>query len=78
MCLRVKNPISHSLVLTFLLSGSTKNFMQFILDCSAMPKVIRYAQLYGNYIYDDLFLSGQNMVLYFAQRAYEETLQMEL
>ena len=55
LSLRVKNKISHRLLFKFLISGSTHLFMQFLLNCSVIPEVIRCAQLGGQNIYDNLF-----------------------
>ena len=58
-CLKVTNPVSHSLVLGFILSNSTQSIMQFLLDSSCIPQVIKMAQLYGDTIYNDLFYLGR-------------------
>ena len=57
--LRSRDPISHSLATSFLLCDSSKKTMQFLLDCSVIPDVIRCAQQYGKHIYDDIFYLGR-------------------
>ena len=52
--LRIWDPISHFLATSFLLCDSSKMMMQFLLECSVIPDVIRCAQEYGKYIYDDI------------------------
>ena len=47
-------PVVYQLVLDAL-SSDTEYLMQFILDCSALPKVIRAAQDHGPHIYNELF-----------------------
>ena len=55
LCLRVTNPVSHSLVMGFLLTNSTQYLMQFLLDCTGNSEVIKMVQLHGDAIYNDLF-----------------------
>ena len=55
LCMKTQDPVSHSLVTSFLLSSSTQKMMQFLLDCSVLPEVIRGAQLHGEQIYSDIF-----------------------
>ena len=55
LCLRIKNPISHSLVTNIVLSNSNSKIMQFLLDCTPIPEVIDSAQRFGDIIYNDLF-----------------------
>ena len=54
-CFNVTDPISHSLVSTILGSSTNQTIMQFLLDCSVIPDVIRAAQCFGDHIYNDLF-----------------------
>ena len=55
MCLMQKDPESHHLNTSFLLSNSAQKLMQFLLDCSAIPEVLRAEQLYGEHFNNDLF-----------------------
>ena len=55
LCLKVKNDVSRSLISDILTSWTADIIMQFLLDCTAMPNVIQYAQLNGQHIYDDIF-----------------------
>ena len=55
LCLKMRDPASHLLVTSFLLSNSTQTILQFLLDCSVIPEVIHAAQLNGDHIYNDLF-----------------------
>ena len=36
-------------------TNSTESIMQFLLDCTPLPIVISYAQLYGAFIYRNVF-----------------------
>ena len=54
-CLRLQNPITHSLITNIFLSNSTLKIMQFFLDCSALPEVISSSQQHGDQILCDLF-----------------------
>ena len=54
-CLSVSSPASHQVIMAILLSQSHKNIMQFLLDCSVLPDVIRMAQIYGEDLYKDLY-----------------------
>ena len=54
-CFNVSDPITHSLVSTILGSSTNQTIMQFLLDCSVIPDVIRAAQCFGDHIYNDLF-----------------------
>ena len=40
-------------------SGDQQTLMQFIIDCSTMPEVIKSAQTYGNHIRDILMYIGR-------------------
>ena len=60
MCLKIKNPISHGLVTSLLLSKSNSIKMQFLLDSSSIPEVIASIQLYGEQVSKDLFYCGRN------------------
>ena len=42
-----------------LYSGDQQTLMQFIIDCSTMPEVIKSAQTYGNHIRDRLMYIGR-------------------
>ena len=53
-CLRCREPKIHQLVSRFLLSNSA-TMMQFLLDCSAIPEVIKLGQSLGEDAYKDLF-----------------------
>ena len=55
MCLKLKNPVSFSIVTKSLLTASPKSHLQLLLDCSSLPEVISAAQLFGETIYNDLF-----------------------
>ena len=54
-CFNVTDPVSHSLITTLLKSSSNHIKMQFLVDCSVIPDVIRAAQCFGDHIYSDLF-----------------------
>ena len=54
-CFNVTDPISHSLITSLLKESTNHTKMQFLLDCSVIPDVIRAAQCYGEHIYNDLF-----------------------
>ena len=54
-CLGLTSPASNQLVMNILHSQSNTNIMQFLLDCSVLPDVIKMAQIYGENIYRDLF-----------------------
>ena len=60
MCLKIKNPISHGLVTSLLLSKSNSIKMQFLLDSSSISEVIASIQLYGEQVSKDLFYCGRN------------------
>ena len=55
LCLKHRDPVSHLLVTHILLSNSQKKVMQFLLDSSAVPEVIRAAQINGDQVFDNLF-----------------------
>ena len=51
--------------------------MQFLLDCSAMPNVIQYAQRNGQQLYNDIFYLSRTWCLSI-QRENEASWTMEL
>ena len=53
-CLNVKDPNSLMLISDILVRSNTDR-VQFLLDCSILPEVIRTAQCHGEHIYSDLF-----------------------
>ena len=60
LCLQQKDPVSHNLVTSFLLSGSPSKMMQFLLDSSALPEVNYWAQNCGDQVYSNLFYLSRN------------------
>ena len=55
LCLRTKHPAIHQLIASILSSKSHTKMMQFLLDCSSLPEVIRAAQVHGDQVYNHLF-----------------------
>ena len=68
MCLKLRTPASHRLAIGFLLSNSSQAIMQFLLDCSVIPKVILAAQINGDNIYNDPFYLCRTWWCYSLQR----------
>ena len=54
-CLSMQSPIFRHSVTSILFSGSTNKQMQFFLDCSVLPEVIKSVQIHGDDILGDLF-----------------------
>ena len=52
LCLASQDRVIYQLVCTYMFS---ENFIQFLLDCSSLPPVIRAAQEHSDRIYSDLF-----------------------
>ena len=59
LCLKTKQPKIHSLVTSLLLSNAQQSLMQFLLDPSSFPEVIKCAQNFGEHIYNDVFYLGR-------------------
>ena len=59
LILKLPNPVSHKIAVTHLLSKNTFKIMQMLLDCTAIPEVIRSAQIHGEKVYEDLFYIGR-------------------
>ena len=59
LCMKIDDPVSHSLVANFILCGPTKMKMLLLLDCSAIPEVITASQKYGDYVFRDIFYVGR-------------------
>ena len=59
LCLKVKSPVSHSLVVSHLVLGDTMFQMQLLLDCSVLPSVIVARQNFGDVVINDLFYLGR-------------------
>ena len=56
---KLKHPVSHSLMVGYLLGKSESQLMQVLLDCSSLPQVILAAQVHGTGIYNDLYYIGR-------------------
>ena len=55
LCMRTPNHLTHSLVMQFLLSGSSLTMMTFLLDCSTIPEIISNCQTHGDFLLNELF-----------------------
>ena len=73
LSLKRKSPVSHTIVTRFLLSNSRQTFMQFSYSWSDKCS----KSTWWSYIWW-YFLLEPNMVLRYAQRTHEETVQVEL
>ena len=56
----MQSPISQHIVTIILFSGSTNKLVQFLLDCSVLPEVIKSVQIHGDHILGDLFYLSRN------------------
>ena len=59
VCLKQQNPVTHHIILTYLIHHQPPKLLGIILDSSSVPEVILAAQTFGNSVYDDLLYIGR-------------------
>ena len=55
----LKNLVSNGLAVQFLGSSETTNSIQFLLDPTTIPEVIRASQIHGDYVINDILYLGR-------------------
>ena len=55
----LKNLVSNGLAVQFLGSSETTNSVQFLLDPTTIPEVIRASQIHGDYVINDILYLGR-------------------
>ena len=59
VCLKQQNPVTHQIILSYLIHHQPPKLLGIILDSSSVPEVILAAQTFGNSVYDDLLYIGR-------------------